>query len=303
MMFGNDKRSEIVAVHFDGMKISNSSSQKKAKEIWDEMSEEERKPWTERHAVEWSAYKANPRSTKKERSVVPHVRHRPQDGLKKDGTPDLRTTKGRMQQGVVVSGPSEEELAKIQTEMFGAETEEESSDGVVIDEKVVVPDESGMTGDKEKSLACTITIKIDVLEGKVKTHKKKLAEETLEHEQYKLQHEESRKAIARLREELKQEEERESDFQRKMADVQGNVQKQTDKVTKYEKKLGDLRTLVEDSDSDSDEEDDEEVMEVVTWDYKGKTYLLHEETGEVYDYDSQEKIGRKTDKGKLKLDK
>jgi len=174
-------------------------------------------------------------------------------------------------------------------------------------EPVCKRDQSGMTGDEKKSPACTITIKIDVLEGKVNTHKKKLAEETLEHTRATYLHDKSRKAIARLREELKKEEARESDFQRKMEDVQGNVQKQTDKVTKYEKKLGDLRAaaaIVRSAESDSDtDDDDEEVMEVVTWDYKGKTYLLEESSGDVYDYDSQEKIGTKTDQGKLKIDK
>jgi hypothetical protein len=56
-----------------------------------------------------------------------------------------------------------------------------------------------------------------------------------------------------------------------------------------------------DTDSDSEDDDDEETMDIVPWDYKGQTYILDEETGDVYDCDSQDKIGRKTDKGKLKL--
>jgi len=56
-------------------------------------------------------------------------------------------------------------------------------------------------------------------------------------------------------------------------------------------------------DSDSDDEDDE--AEVSTWDHKGKTYLVNGEEGEdcdVFDFCSQEKIGRRVNKsGKWKL--
>jgi len=38
---------------------------------------------------------------------------------------------------------------------------------------------------------------------------------------------------------------------------------------------------------------EEEEMEVVTWDFEGTTYLLDDKTGDVYDYDSQELIGKK----------
>jgi len=53
----------------------------------------------------------------------------------------------------------------------------------------------------------------------------------------------------------------------------------------------------------STDEEDEEGHNVVTCDYKGKTYLMDETTGDVYDYDSQEKIGTKTKAGSLKIDK
>ncbi len=61
-----------------------------------------------------------------------------------------------------------------------------------------------------------------------------------------------------------------------------------------------------DDDFDSDTEDDEDdEAEVSTWDHKGKTYLVNGEEGEdcdVFDFCSQEKIGRRVNKsGKWKL--
>ena len=38
---------------------------------------------------------------------------------------------------------------------------------------------------------------------------------------------------------------------------------------------------------------EEEEMEVETWDFEGTTYLLDDKTGDVYDYDSQDLLGKK----------
>ena len=57
-MFRDENRAKIIAEHFGGQKTKGSDVAKKAKELWDAMSEEERKPWTDRHAELWSAYKA-----------------------------------------------------------------------------------------------------------------------------------------------------------------------------------------------------------------------------------------------------
>ena len=69
------------------------------------------------------------------------------------------------------------------------------------------------------------------------------------------------------------------------------------------KQMNDAPPSYETIDNSTDEED-EEGLNVVTWDYKGKTYLMDETTGgDVYDYDSQEKIGTKIKDGSLKIDK
>jgi len=58
-------------------------------------------------------------------------------------------------------------------------------------------------------------------------------------------------------------------------------------------------------DSDTDESDDDDEASVSTWEHKGKTYLVDGEDGEecdVFDFSSQEKIGRRINKsGKWKL--
>ena len=59
------------------------------------------------------------------------------------------------------------------------------------------------------------------------------------------------------------------------------------------------KTQAEESDDeDSDESEDE--ISVEPWEYNGTTYLLDESTNRVYDYDTQDEIGRRTKGGKFK---
>jgi len=44
--------------------------------------------------------------------------------------------------------------------------------------------------------------------------------------------------------------------------------------------------------AETDSEEEEE-MEVETWEFEGKTYLLDDKTGDVYDYDTQDLLGKK----------
>jgi len=57
----------------------------------------------------------------------------------------------------------------------------------------------------------------------------------------------------------------------------------------------------EDEEGNSESEEEEDRKEVVPWEYKGTTYLLHETSGDVYDYDSELKIGKKPIYHKLLL--
>jgi len=54
------------------------------------------------------------------------------------------------------------------------------------------------------------------------------------------------------------------------------------------------------SDGDGSDEESEDEISVEPWEYKGTTYLLDGSTNVVYDYESQEEIGKLTKNGKLK---
>merc|ERR1711935_1037051 len=54
----------------------------------------------------------------------------------------------------------------------------------------------------------------------------------------------------------------------------------------------------DDEESDDEESDDEEEISVEPWEYKETMYLLDGTTNIVYDYDTQDEIGRRTKLGK-----
>jgi hypothetical protein len=60
---------------------------------------------------------------------------------------------------------------------------------------------------------------------------------------------------------------------------------------------------VVEEDDEEEEEEEEEDCSVVPWTFKGKTYLLDEKTGVVYDEDTEDEIGKKTKGGRLVLKK
>jgi len=57
-MFRDENRASIVEEHFDGKSPKGSDLSKKAKELWDAMSEDDRAPYETRRAELWNAYKA-----------------------------------------------------------------------------------------------------------------------------------------------------------------------------------------------------------------------------------------------------
>jgi hypothetical protein len=58
-MFRDQNRSEIVAEHFEGKSPKGSEVSKKAKDLWDSMSTEEREPYETARAKLWEEYKAS----------------------------------------------------------------------------------------------------------------------------------------------------------------------------------------------------------------------------------------------------
>jgi len=282
-MFRDENRAKIIAEHFDGQKTKGSEVAKKAKEVWDDMSEEDRKPWTDRHDEMWAAYKtANPGSgAKSSTPSSPFDVESPTDvevpsewNGPHEGKILYKTIPGHTSRGV----------GKFTT--FAAAVEAanglDTCGGITYDNKngyqLRVGSDPNTPPSSTNGEVCWAK-EGHVMKSppkKARGGKKKVSGPT---------DEEMEKAQAAM-------------FGADTDEESGGPT--TEKVVTSDEGDG----SESDSDSDGEEDDEEEEMVVIVWEYKGKEYLLDETSGDVYSYDDdQKKIGKKTEKGKLKLTK
>ena len=62
-MYRTEKREEIIKDHFDGESVKGSVIAKKAQELWNELSDEEKRPYEEKRKVLWEEYQKYKGST------------------------------------------------------------------------------------------------------------------------------------------------------------------------------------------------------------------------------------------------
>jgi len=62
-MYRSEKRDEIIQEHFEGEKVKGSLIAKKAQELWNELSDEEKRPYEEKRQELWEEYKKYKEST------------------------------------------------------------------------------------------------------------------------------------------------------------------------------------------------------------------------------------------------
>jgi hypothetical protein len=284
-MFRDENRSKIITDHFDGQKTKGSDVAKKAKELWDSMSEEARKPWTDRNAELWSAFRAaDPnRGTKSSTPSSPFNVESPDEvdtpsdwTGPHDGKILYKTIPGYTARGVGKFATFSEALEAAN----GLDT----CGGITYDNKngyqLRVGSDPNTPPSSKNGEVCWAK------ENHVMKNPEKKSRGG------------GKKPIPTPSEEdlLKVQEE--------MFGAETDPEEIGDGV-EIEKVVVPSTDSDSDSDEDEDEdeeESDEETLEVEPWEYKGKTYLL-DSNGVVYDYDSQETIGKKNEKGKLKLDK
>ena len=279
-MFRDENRAKIIDEHFDGAKTKGSDVAKKAKEVWDEMSEEDRKPWTDRHAEMWAAYKtANPGSGAKSST--------PSSPFNVESASEIENPDGW-------NGPHEGKYLHKMASGSARGVGKFPTFSEAVEAANALDTCGGITYDKKLGYQLRVgTDPITHSDGDVVSwtkvgHVMKSPEKKARGGKKKVSGPSEEELVA---------------AQTEMFGAETDNEESGDGGPVEDEKVVVREEEDSDSDSDSDEEDEEEGMEVVPWDYKGKTYLLDETTQEVYDYDSQDKIGKKTDKGKLKLDK
>ena len=300
-MFRDENRADIIAEHFDGAKTKGSEVAKKAKEVWDGMTEEERKPWTDRHAELWSAYKvANPGGSAKSST--------PSSPFNVESASEVENPDGwnGPHEGKIlyktIPGYTARGVGKFATFAEAVEVANglDTCGGITFDNKngyqLRVGSDPNTPPSSTNGEVCWVKDNHVVKNPPKKARRVKNTEES-----------DSDVAATELSL-FGSETEDEGDGVETASVVDGAdavVDESAGVVDESAAAEEESAVVVEEheEDSDSDSDSDDEAMEVVPWDYKGTTYLLDEDSGDVYDYDSQEKIGKKSKSGKLKLDK
>jgi len=281
-MFRDENRAKIIAEHFDGQKTKGSEVAKKAKEVWDEMSEEDRKPWTDRHAEMWAAYKtANPGSGAKSST--------PSSPFNVESASEIENPDGW-------NGPHEGKYLHKMAAGSARGVGKFQTFADALEAANALDTCGGITYDKKLGYQLRVgTDPITHSDGDVVSWTKE--NHVIKSPEKKARGGGKKKVSGPTEEEL-------AKVQTEIfgADTDNDEDSGGNASENVVVPGGDDSDSDEDEDSDEDS-DDGEGSEVVTWKYKGTTYLLDEKTNEVYDMDSQMLIGMKSDKGKLKLNK
>ena len=270
-MFRDENREQILREHFGGEKVKGSEVAKKAMELWNEMSDESQEPWVTKRQELWDAYKAANPSAKASS---------PKSAFDVEADEEVSVPDGW-------SGPFASKyltgyangrargVGKFQSfaEAYEAGKDMAACGGITYDRKggyqlrvgcdpISIPSSGDYTVSWTKEDHTVVV-------GPKKTRAKKGNKISVEDEV-------SPDAQAKIKKELC------------LADADAEDGRVTPDIA---------RCL--DEEQTTEDEDEEEDMEVTPWEYKGVTYLLDEKTGDVYDYDEQELVGKKTKAGKF----
>lgn len=272
-MFRDENREQIVQEHFGGEKVKGSDLAKKAMELWNEMSEEAREPWVTKRQELWDAYKAeNPSSSASS----------PKSAFDVESDDGVEVPEGW-------SGPFSSKylngyaagrargVGKFNTfeAAYDAAKEMDTCGGITFDQKngyqlrvgcdpISIPSSGDYTVSWTKD------------GHEVATPAKKVR--------------------AKKAKKISVEDEVQSNQMTELfgSDVEDDAVEDGRVTPEIARCQDEEQEAVYMAETDGEEDDDEdEEMEVETWDFEGKTYLLDDKNGDVYDYDSQDLIGKK----------
>ena len=281
-MFRDENRASIVEEHFGGKSPKGSDLSKKAKELWDAMSEDDRAPYENRRADLWAAYKeANPGSGSSEPKVRFTVASC--DGLDVPADWNGPFT-GKFCHGLAAGG--KRGVGKFETfeDAVKAASELETCGGITFDPKrgyslrVGNDPISQLNGKACDPESVSWTKKDHVMVVPEKKKRKKKGSDSgsdsgsdTSSDEADLQNVDFSELDGTVK--FLTHEEAEADAA-KAAEGSADPEAEPENDEESEE---------EEEDDESEDESDDEETDVVEWEYKGKTYYVNEESNEVFD--------------------
>ena len=284
-MFRDENRASIVEEHFGGKSPKGSDLSKKAKELWDAMSEDDRAPYENRRAELWAAYKeANPGGGSSEPKVRFTVASCDGVDVPEDWNGPFT---GKFCHGLAAGG--KRGVGKFETfeDAVKAASELETCGGITFDPKrgyslrVGNDPISQLNGKACDPASVSWTKKDHVMVVPEKKKRKKKGSESgseTSSDEAELQNVD----FSELEEPVKflTHEEVEAEAAKAAEDS-------TEPEAKNDEESEDEESE-EEEDEDEDEDEDDDETDVVEWEYKGKTYYVNEETNDVFDESAAE---------------
>jgi hypothetical protein len=279
-MWRDENREKIVEDHFSGEKVKGSEVAKKAVELWNAMSEEEQEPWVTKRQELWDAYKAENPSRTSSSPKSPFNVDKSWEGL---GLPNgwNGPHEGKFLRGFAAGRAVG--VGKFETfaDAVEAATGLEKCGGITYDEK------RGYT----LRVACDPE---QIMEGEIDQISWAKENHTVKREK------KTRGKKAKKTEEVEVVDKTPEDLEEELFGSEtDNEEVEDGRVTPEIARCMDEEGGGEAESSVEVESEDEEELEVEPWEFEGTTYLLDEKSGDVYDYDSQDLLGKKGE-GKFK---
>lgn len=285
-LFRDQNRQKIISDHFEGESAKGSMISQKAKEIWSSMSDEEKQPYITQTEEKWVLYReANPSST----PTTPK-----KDFNFTDKYPDTLPEKWE--------GPFEKKYLHKYAKGYkvGVGRFETFEEAIVAAEQT--ENCGGITMSTGKRPGFTLRVSNDPVTDTesdpmgpfvswikkdytpITTPRKKKTSKKVPENNTESEPQDKPKEVDQS------EGENNSDDEMPFQEKPSNSNEST-----YNDETEDESEDSDDSDGDDDDADD---LEVIQWDFKGRSYLIDEKTNELFDFDTQEPIGkiRKTKK-------
>ena len=270
-MFRDENREQIVQEHFGGEKVKGSDLAKKAMELWNEMSEEAREPWVTKRQELWDAYKAeNPSSSASspksafEIDLNPDDVDVPENWNGPHGGKFLRGYAAGCGRGV----------GKFETFQAAYEAAKD------------MPECGGITYDGKKGYtlrrACEPEQQLPGVSHNISWSKN-------DHQVVIG----AKKARAKKTKKISVEDDVQSGHESLLFGSDRDGEDDAVEDGRVTPEIARCQDEEQEAVYMAETDGEEEEMEVETWDFEGTTYLLDDKTGDVYDYDSQDLLGKK----------
>ena len=296
-MYRTEKRDEIIKEHFDGEAVKGSVIAKKAQELWNELSDEEKRPYEEKRQVLWDEYQkykgasGSPKAEKKKKEKkeafaftkeadceVPEGWNGPHDGHLHKYVTGLGKKVG-------------EGLFATLAEAIAAASENDECNGVTLCKfGYTLREGSTLRSNPSKEPDQTSWIKGAASEKK-KAKKAKKSSEKKSSEKKSSEKKSSEKKSSEKKvcgyDALTGDEDDEDD-----EISESEMKEQAEKAAKSAAEI----FASDDEEDENVDEDEEGGVEVVEWEFDGEEYLVDEESNVVYSVETQEEVGKRVKK-------